>query len=132
MRKMRSAKKPDDGEGRGAAREGPAIEERAEKDGEKARFEQLRFPAVAIPILPDVDERHVENPEEREQEARSRNRRATTQESAKPTQAVATSVASEWSIQKSEGKRRKPPNEPPSTSRHVGYSCQAGEVRRSR
>ena len=75
MRKIRSRKSQMMARGGGASREGPAIEERAEKDGEKAGFEQLRFPAVAIPILPEVDERHVERPEDREQDARSRNRR---------------------------------------------------------
>src|SRR4029453_11329839 len=58
------AKKPDDDERRRATRERPAIEERTKKNGEEASFEELHFPAVAVPILADVDERHVKNPEE--------------------------------------------------------------------
>ena len=58
------AKKPDDDERRRATRERPAIEERTKKNGEEAGFEELHFPAVAVPILADVDERHVKNPEE--------------------------------------------------------------------
>src|SRR5262245_44614184 len=58
------AKKPDDDERRRATRERPAIEERTKKNGDEAGFEELHFPAVAIPILAHMDERHVKNPEE--------------------------------------------------------------------
>src|SRR6476620_8827245 len=65
--KNQCAKKPDDDEWRRPPRERPPIEQRAKKDGEKAGVEQLHFPALAVPFLPDVDEGHVENPEQSEQ-----------------------------------------------------------------
>ena len=61
------AKKPDDDERRRAARERPAVEQRTEKNGEETGLEELHFPAVAVPFLADVHERHVENPEESEE-----------------------------------------------------------------
>src|SRR5207247_11094218 len=64
--KNEGAEKPDDDERRRSPRKGPRIEQWTKKDCEEAGFEKLRFPAVAVPILADVHERHVEKPEERE------------------------------------------------------------------
>ncbi len=52
--------------GGGRSREGPTVEKRTEKDGKEAGLEQLHLPAVAVPVLSDVHERHVENPEHAE------------------------------------------------------------------
>ena len=62
------AVEPEDRRGRRAARERARIEERAEEDGEESGLEELDLPAVAVPVLPDVDEGHVEDPEDDEQE----------------------------------------------------------------
>lgn len=50
-------------------RERPRIEERNEEDREEAGFAELDLPAVAVPQLPDMDEREIECPEEEEQDA---------------------------------------------------------------
>src|SRR5437867_7166618 len=47
---------------RRAAREGPCVEQRAEEDRQEAGLEELDLPAVTVPILTDMDERHVERP----------------------------------------------------------------------
>src|SRR5207249_8146597 len=58
------AVEPEDRRRRRAARERARIEERAEEDGEEAGLEELDLPAVAVPVLPDVDEGEVERPED--------------------------------------------------------------------
>ena len=50
------AEKPDNKERRGSFGERPAIEQRAKEDRQKTGFEQLNFPAVAVPNLTDVDD----------------------------------------------------------------------------
>ena len=50
------------------ARERPGVEERTQKNGEETGFEELHFPAVAVPVLANVDERHVKNPEDGKEE----------------------------------------------------------------
>lgn len=39
-----------------------------EENGEETGLEELGFPAVAVPFLPKMDERHVQRPENREQD----------------------------------------------------------------
>src|SRR5262249_45659435 len=41
---------------------GTPIEERAKENRQEACFEQLNLPAVAVPLLADMDERHIERP----------------------------------------------------------------------
>ena len=116
--KNERAKKPDArSSGGGAARERPAIEQRTKKDREETGLEQLHFPAVAIPILPDVNERHVEQPRAARAESRSRSRRARRRKERSRSRRSTTRAVSEWFNQKSEGSRRNPPNEPPSAAR---------------
>src|SRR5450432_1785775 len=40
-----------------------SIRKRAKKDSEKTSLVQLNLPAIAIPFLPCMNKRHVENPE---------------------------------------------------------------------
>src|ERR1044072_5000918 len=61
--KSESAKKPDHNQRWRATIERPSIEERTEENREEPCFEQLRFPAVAVPVLSEVNERHVKDPE---------------------------------------------------------------------
>src|SRR5438552_18213596 len=61
------AKKPNDDRGRRAFWKGPGIEHGAEKYGQEPGLKQLNFPAVSIPVLTDMDEGHVERPENRHQ-----------------------------------------------------------------
>src|SRR5207245_4117934 len=49
---------------RRGAREWARIEEREEENGEEAGLEERDLPAVAVPVLPDVDEGEVERPED--------------------------------------------------------------------
>src|SRR5207249_708447 len=56
------AKEPNDDDGRFAFRKRTTIEQRAKEDREEAGFEQLNFPPVTVPILSDMDDRHVERP----------------------------------------------------------------------
>ena len=65
--KDQPAQQPDHGARRRAAGEGSRIEQRAQKDREKARLEQLILPAEAEPGLPDVHEGEIQHPEERQQ-----------------------------------------------------------------
>src|SRR6185436_8287154 len=57
------AVEPEDLNGRWPLREGTRIDEGAEKDGEETRLEELDLPSERVPLLPDVDERHVERPQ---------------------------------------------------------------------
>src|SRR5438046_4501502 len=61
------AKKPNDDRGGRAFWKWPGIEQGAEKCGQETGLEQLNFPAVSIPVLADMDEGHVEGPENRHQ-----------------------------------------------------------------
>src|SRR4029077_20866466 len=63
--KTEPAKKPDDKQRRTAFRKWPAIEQRAKKYRQGPSLEQLNFPAVAVPNLADVDNRHVHHPQNR-------------------------------------------------------------------
>lgn len=60
--KAEPPKKPDDEKRWPTFRKWPRIEQRAEKDRQEASLEQLGFPAVAVPNLADVDDRHVHHP----------------------------------------------------------------------
>src|SRR5437762_10643671 len=60
--KNQPAEKPDHDDGRLALRKWASIQQWTKKDGEKSGLEQLNFPPVTVPILPDVHERHVERP----------------------------------------------------------------------
>src|SRR6266436_113066 len=64
--KTEPAKKPDDKQRRPAFRKWPAIDQRTEKDRQETGLEQLNFPAVTVPNLADVDDRHVHRPQNRE------------------------------------------------------------------
>ena len=65
--KTKPAKKPDYEQRRPAFREWPTIEQRTKENREEPGLEQLRFPSVAVPNLPDVNDGHVHRPENREQ-----------------------------------------------------------------
>src|SRR5712691_1846099 len=66
--KSEPAEEPDDEKRRAAFGEWPAIEQRTEKDGQETGLEELNFPTVAVPNLADVNDRHVHQPKEREQD----------------------------------------------------------------
>src|SRR6476660_6746086 len=61
--KTKPAKKPDYEERWPAFREWPTIEQWTKENREKAGLEQLCFPSVAIPNLPDVNDGHIHRPE---------------------------------------------------------------------
>src|SRR5213080_1340808 len=64
--KPEPAKKPEDQDGRPALWKRPSIEQWTKKDREKASLEQLNLPAVTVPDLPNVDDRHVHDPKNAE------------------------------------------------------------------
>jgi hypothetical protein len=64
--KAKPAKKPDHQNRRGSFRKWSRIKQRTKKDGQESRLEQLVFPTVAVPNLANVDDRHVDRPENRE------------------------------------------------------------------
>ncbi len=66
--KDQPAEQPDHGERRWPPREGTSVDERAEEDREKAGLDELDLPAVAVPVLSDVDEREIEHPQDRHQD----------------------------------------------------------------
>src|SRR5262249_1188023 len=61
------AKQPHHQNWRPAFRKWPPIEQRTKENGEKTGFEQLRLPTVAVPNLPDMNDRHVHGPENGEE-----------------------------------------------------------------
>src|SRR5947207_6960187 len=61
--KSQPAKKPDDQDRWSAPWKRAAVDQRTKKDREKPGLEQLDFPAVAVPNLTDVHDRHVHGPE---------------------------------------------------------------------
>src|SRR5262249_39465838 len=63
--KAEPAKKPDHQDRRPGLGKRPAIEQRAKKDRQESRLEQLDFPPVAVPNLADVNDRHVHRPKDR-------------------------------------------------------------------
>src|SRR5205814_7723759 len=65
--KTKPANKPDHQDRRPTFRKRTTIEQRAEKDRQEPSLEQLRFPAVPVPNLPDVNDGHVHRPEYGEQ-----------------------------------------------------------------
>src|SRR5947208_5914377 len=38
------------------------VDKRAKEDSQEAGFEQLNFPAIAIPFLPDMNKGHIKKP----------------------------------------------------------------------
>src|SRR4029450_8554900 len=66
--KPEPAKKPKNENRRTASREWTPIDQWAEKDRQKTGLEQLNLPAVAVPDLPDMDNRHVHRPKNREKD----------------------------------------------------------------
>src|SRR5437667_10341316 len=65
--KPQPAKEPDDENGRTAFGERSTIQQRAEQDGQESSLEELDLPAVAVPDLADMNDRHVHRPKHREQ-----------------------------------------------------------------
>ena len=65
--KAKPSKKPDNENRWPAPGKRPSIEQRTKKDRQKAGLEQLSLPAVAVPDLPDVHDRHVHRPEDGKQ-----------------------------------------------------------------
>ena len=65
--KDQPAEQPDHELGRRAFWKGPAIQQRTEKDREKAGLQKLDLPAISIPVLSDREEREVKPPEQRHQ-----------------------------------------------------------------
>src|SRR5436305_1831047 len=65
--KTQPAKKPDQQNWWAAFWKWPTVEQRTKENREKPGFEQLRFPAVAIPNLPDVNDGHVHRPQNGEE-----------------------------------------------------------------
>ena len=57
-------KEPNNRRGRRAFGKRPRVEQRAEENGEEPGFKKLDFPAVTVPVLAEVNERHVEQPED--------------------------------------------------------------------
>src|SRR5271169_845650 len=51
-----------------AFRKGTQVKQGAKEDREKSGFEELDLPSVSIPVLPDVNERHIKEPENSEQQ----------------------------------------------------------------
>ena len=66
--KPEPAKQPDNQDRRPASWKWPAIQQWAKKDRQEAGFEQLDFPTVTVPDLPNVDDRHVHRPKNRQQD----------------------------------------------------------------
>src|SRR5689334_13194388 len=66
--KPEPAKKPDHQDGRPRLWEGPGIEQRTKKDRQESGLKQLDFPAIAVPNLTDVNDRHVHCPKDCEQD----------------------------------------------------------------
>src|SRR6266705_6750917 len=64
--KPEPAKKPEDQDGGPALWKRPSIEQWTKKDREKASLEQLNLPAVTVPDLADVNDRHVHRPKNAE------------------------------------------------------------------
>src|SRR5712672_3054646 len=44
------------------------VEEGTKEDCKKSGFEYLNFPAISIPVLPDMNERHIEKPKNNKQQ----------------------------------------------------------------
>src|SRR5436305_15316480 len=86
------AKQPDDKQRRPAFRKWAAVNEWTKKDRYEPGFEQLDFPAVAVPNLANVHDRHVHRPENREENgvgvAGENNKRETETEPCKDQQRV--------------------------------------------
>src|SRR5215831_12307200 len=65
--KTEPAKKPNHQNRRSAFWKRPPIEQRTKKDRQETGLEQLDLPAVAVPDLADVNDRHVHRPKDRQQ-----------------------------------------------------------------
>src|SRR5438874_1186131 len=66
--KTEPAKKPENEDRRAALWKWPSVEQRAKKDRQKPSLQQLNFPAIAIPDLANVHDRHVHCPQHHEQD----------------------------------------------------------------
>src|SRR5260370_9845272 len=66
--KPEPAKKPENEKRRRTFWKWSGVEQRAEKDRKESGLEQLNFPAVAVPNLTNVDDRHVHRPKNGEQD----------------------------------------------------------------
>src|SRR5205085_7683681 len=64
--KSEPAEKPENKQWGPAAWEWPAIEEWTEKNREEPGFEELNFPAITVPDLANMDDRHVHHPKNRQ------------------------------------------------------------------
>ena len=56
--------KPEDGSGRRRPRKGARVQQGTKENREKTRLQQLALPAEPVPGLADVNEGHIENPED--------------------------------------------------------------------
>src|ERR1700738_4149049 len=65
--KAEPAKKPEDQNWRTRFRKRPRIDQRTEKDRQEPGLEQLNLPTVTVPDIADVNDRHVNDPEQRHQ-----------------------------------------------------------------
>src|SRR3954471_7848297 len=65
--KTEPTKKPNHQNRRPAAREWPPIKQWTKKDRQETGLQQLDFPAVSVPNLADVNDRHVHRPKHSEQ-----------------------------------------------------------------
>src|SRR5207302_6486640 len=64
--KSQPAKQPENQDWRPALRKRPSVEQWTKKDRQEAGLKQLNLPAVAVPDLSDVHDRHVHRPKYRE------------------------------------------------------------------
>src|SRR5438034_9828430 len=65
--KSKPTEKPDNQNRWPALWKWPPIEQRAKKDRQEPSLKQLNLPAVSVPDLSDVNDRHVHRPKHREQ-----------------------------------------------------------------
>src|SRR5437870_2645810 len=66
--KSEPAEKPDDQDRRATFWKWPRVDKRTKKNRQETGLEELDFPAVAVPNLANVDDRHVHRPEDRKQD----------------------------------------------------------------
>ncbi len=63
--KGKPAEQPEDDGGRRPTRKRPPVQQRAQENAEKTRLQELNFPAIRIPVLSDVNKRHIQRPQQR-------------------------------------------------------------------
>src|SRR5204863_4339133 len=66
--KTEPTEKPDHQNRRLTLRERPRVEQWTKEDRQETGLQQLDFPAVAVPNLADVNDRHVHGPKHRDQD----------------------------------------------------------------